>query len=68
MDICLYFLEREQHKHDLDKMISDELKAQIEMAGQMMIAEVKRENVRLQLEEEFRKRYFQMYFFIFTMT
>ncbi|KAJ8934174.1 hypothetical protein NQ314_013528 [Rhamnusium bicolor] len=48
-------------KMTLEEEIGDEHLLQMQADGQLMLVEAKRENVAMQLEEEFRKRQMQVY-------
>ncbi|KAL1497560.1 hypothetical protein ABEB36_008501 [Hypothenemus hampei] len=53
--------EREQIKEVLEESMMHEVQLQFQTEGQLMVIDAKRENVALQLEEEFRKR--QMHYY-----
>ncbi|KAH1007026.1 hypothetical protein HUJ04_004308 [Dendroctonus ponderosae] len=52
---------KEAEKKQLEENILNELHWQYQMAGQELLLAAKRENVLLQLEEEYRKRQMQVY-------
>ncbi|CAG9762057.1 unnamed protein product [Ceutorhynchus assimilis] len=53
--------DRVKQKEYFSESIINELHLQFQMDGQLMITDVKRENVQLQLEEEYRKRLMYAY-------
>lgn len=58
---ALWNQNRENEKKMHQSMIQDEEEQQWSMDGQLMVVEAKREQVALQLEEEYRRRLMEVY-------